>query len=300
VWADRFEGSLDDIFALQDQVTAGVVGAIYPELERAEIDRTAQRTEDLRAYDFYLRGLSILRRTFHEGTDQAIEQFSRAYALDPDFAAAYGAASFCYARRKAASRAASPVQDKAEVVRLVRKIEEIGRDDAVALAGAGWALAYVVGDVRSGAALLDRALALNPNYANAWRFRGWTCVWIGDTETAIEHANKAIRLSPVDPLLSNTYALLAHAHFHAVRYEEAISWAEKSLREQSDDVPAARLYAAASAYAGRLAEAQLGIRRLRELAPALSLSTLDQTLGPYARDGFERYADALRKAGLPE
>jgi TolB-like protein/class 3 adenylate cyclase len=301
VWADRFEGSLDDIFALQDQVTAGVVGAIYPELERAEIDRSNRtRTDDMRAYDYYLRGISILRRTFDQSGDEALELFKKSFALDPAFAAAYGATIFCYARRKASSRTASLAWEKAEVVRLVKKVEEVGRNDAVALVSAGWGLAYVVGDARAGAALLDRALRLNPNYAQGWQFRAWTFVWLGDSEAAIEHATKAMRLSPLDPTLSNTLSAIAHAQFHAGRYEDAIEWAERSLREQSDDVPAARIYAAANAYAGKTAEALVAMQRVRELAPALRLSNLHETLGPYPPDRYERYADALRKAGLPE
>jgi TolB-like protein len=193
LWADRFDGPLDDIFGLQDQVTGGVVGAISPKLQQAEIDRARGKpTEDLQAYDYYLRGVASLRR--HEGTsDEALNLFRTAIRLDPNFAAAYGMAAFCYWARKAWSRIADHEREVAEVEWLVRQVEEVGRDDAVALTGAGSVLAYVVGDAEGGAALLDRALALNPNDALAWLFRGWTFVWLGDSEKAIDRFTQAMR-----------------------------------------------------------------------------------------------------------
>ena len=223
LWADRFEGPLDDIFALQDQVTAGVINAISPKLEQAEIERANRKpTEDLQAYDYYLRGLASLRRS-GDTCDQALSLFRTAFRLDPGFASAYGMAAVCYSSRKARSRSADE-QEFAEAVWLIRQVEELGRDDAVALTFAGWTLAYVVGDAEGGAAMLDRALALNPNLDAAWRGSGWILVWYGDLDKAIERLMHSIRLSPLGPLLIHALAGIAHAHFHAGRYDEAIAW----------------------------------------------------------------------------
>jgi TolB-like protein len=301
LWADRFDGPLDDIFALQDQVTAGVISAISPKLEQAEIERANRKpTEDLQAYDYYLRGIASFRRSGQDTCDEALSLFRTAFELDPGFAWAYGSAASCYSSRKAFSRAADHKRDVAETAWLVGQVEELGRDDAVALATGGYALAYVVGDGERGLALLDRALALNPNYALAWLCSGWALVWRGNTDEAIERLTHAMRLSPLDPSLSHAFAGMAHAHFHAGRYEEAIAWGEKALRERSVNAAAARIIAAASALAGRMGQAEIAMRRVRELAPGLRVSNLRETLGPYAPDRYARYEEALRLAGLPE
>jgi len=301
LWADRFDGPLDDIFGLQDQVTAGVIGAISPKLEAAEIDRANRKpTEDLQAYDYYLRGIASFRRFGGEGCNEALSLFRIAFGLDPSFASAYGWAAQCYATRKAFSRTTDHERDVAEVRWLIRQVEELGRDDAVALACAGWSLAFVVRDVEGGAALLDRALALNPNFAAAWRGSGWASVWRGSLDEGIERLMHAMRLSPLGPSLSLSLWGMAHAHFHAGRYDEAVTWGEKALRERPSEVAASRIIAAACALAGKVDQAQSAMRRVRELSPALRVSNLRETLGPYTPDRYARYEEGLRLAGLPE
>jgi len=174
IWADRFEGTLDDIFELQDQLTASVVGAITPQLERAEIERAKRKpTGSLDAYDYYLRGMANLHRGTREAIDEALPLFYRAIELDPDFASAYGMAAWCHLWRKVNGWMADPTREVAEGVRLGRRAVELGKDDAVALTRSGHALGHLAGDLDGGIALLDRALMLNPNLAAAWFLGGF-------------------------------------------------------------------------------------------------------------------------------
>jgi TolB-like protein/DNA-binding SARP family transcriptional activator/Tfp pilus assembly protein PilF len=302
LWADRFDGTPEDIFDLQDHVTASVVGAISPALEQAEIDRAKRKpTENLGAYDYFLRG----RATLHEGSVQghkdALQLFSKAIEFDPEFASAYGMAAYCYCHRKTNGWIVDPTREIAETERLARRAVELDKDDAVALSYGGFSLAYVVGELDAGVAFIDRALLLNPNLATAWIVSGWVRVWLGQPEVAIEHLARAMRLSPLDPLTNRTRTTTAHAHFFAGRYVEASSWAATALREWPDFQTALRIAAASYALAGRLDEARNARARLQKLDPKLRLSNLADELGPYARpEDVARYMDGLRAARLPD
>jgi tetratricopeptide (TPR) repeat protein len=164
---------------------------------------------------------------------EALRLFSRANELDPDFASAYGRAAHCYVFRRAEAWGTDRAHEIAEAARLARRAVELGKDDAVALATSGFALAYVVGDLDAGATFTDRAFMLNPNLWLAWICSGWTKTFIGEPDATIERFARAFRLNPVDP---RPGALIgtAHAHFMAGRYDEAAQWAAKTLRERPD------------------------------------------------------------------
>jgi TolB-like protein/Flp pilus assembly protein TadD len=301
LWADRFEGELNNIFDLQDQVTASVVGAIAPKLQQAEVERAKRKpTESLHAYDYLLRGMANLRLWTREANDEALRLFNKAIELDPDFSSAYGMATWCYALQNSMRWMANRVQDIAETARLARRAAEVGWDDADASARAGFALAYVVHDVDAGAALVDRALVLNPNLAEAWHFSGWVKVYLGEPETAVEHFAHAMRLSPLDPINFVAQTGTALAHFFAGRNDDASSWAEKALRQTPDFLPALRVAAASNALAGRMEEARSAIARSLWLYPTPHLSNLKNQIPLRRADDLSRYAEGLRKAGLPE
>jgi TolB-like protein len=300
LWADRFDGALDDIFDLQDRVTESVVGAIEPKLHQAEIERAMRKpTASLDAYDTYLRGLARIRNRSNEANDEALALWRTALALDPEFALAYAMATFCYCRRKGEGWITQ--QDVAETRRLARRAVEFGKDDAGALCFAGYALAFVVGELDDGAAFVDQALILNPNLAHAWHWGGWTKLYLGEPDAAIGRQARAMRLSPVDPSIYMMQSATAHAHFFAGRYREASSWARMALREQPDYQSALRIAASSYVLDERHEEAREMMARLRQGHPALRLANLRNVLGPYRQVEYvSKYEDALRKAGLPE
>jgi TolB-like protein len=301
LWADRFEGKLEDVFDLRDQVTASVIGAIAPKLEQAEIERAKRKpTESLDAYDYFLRGISAIRQWTKEANHEALRMFNKAIELDPNFGSAYGMAARCYSQRKGGGWVTLSAQDIAEVRRLARRASELGRDDAVALSAAGIGLAYVVGEMDHGADLIDRAIALNPNLATAWLFGGWVRLWRGEPDAAIEQVARATRLSPNDPQLSMMHVVTACAHFFAGRNSQALLFAEKSMRLQPSYFMAASVLAASNAIAGRPAEAEKAMASLREIAPTLRVSNLLDAFPIRRQEDIVRWAEALRRAGLPE
>jgi TolB-like protein/Tfp pilus assembly protein PilF len=303
LWADRFEGAIEDVFELQDQVTASVVGAIAPRVIQVEIDRARRKpTENLDAYDSLLRGLASFRKWTRKGKDEALRLCFKAIELDPDYSLAYAAAASCIADRKGFGWVIDRERGVAEASRLARRAVQLGNDDATVLGMAGYTLAYVSKELDDGAAFLDRALSINPNSALTWSYSGWVKVWIGEPDLAIEHFAQAMRLSPIDPGLSGMQQGTAHAHFFAGRYDEAVSWAKMALRERPDGHAGLRIAAASCALAGRGEEAKRLIAQLLEIDPALRISSiLQNVLGPYRKpEHSAKYADALRKAGLPE
>jgi TolB-like protein/class 3 adenylate cyclase len=293
LWADRFDGGLGDIFDLQDQVTESVVGAIAPAVEKAEIERAKRKpTDSLDAYAIYLRGLArFFQFTGRQANDEALRLFNSAIELDPDFASAYARAALCYVMAKVSGWISGTPNEIAEVTRLAQRAVELGKDDAIALADSGWALAYVVRDLGVGAALIDRSLVLNSNSAEAWHWGGWAKIFLSEPELAIERFARAMRLSPLDPMRQGMRAGTAYAHFFLGRYDEAVSWAAMALQDNPEFQPGLRIAAASNAMAGRPEQAHEAMVRLRQLNPALRVSTLKDMRG---------LEEGLRQAGLPE
>ena len=303
LWADRFDGGLDDIFDLQDQVTERVVGAIAPAVETAEIERAKYKpTESLDAYAIYLRGLArFCQYGNRSATADALRLFNDAIELDPDFALAYSHASHCYAQAKTNSWSSGAANEVAEASRLARRAVELGKDDAGVLCGSGWTLALVVRELGIGTGLVDRALMLNSNLAEAWRCSGWMKIWLGDPKLATEHFARAMRLSPLGRWLVDIQSGIAHAHSFLGRYDEAASWAASALQDNPDFQAGIRISAATHGIAGRTGEARETVARLQRLNPALRVSNLKHVLGPYRRaEDLARYELGLRKAVLPE
>jgi TolB-like protein len=296
IWADRIDGELADVFSLQDQVTTSVVSAIAPKLEQAEIDRTKhKRTGNLDAYDYYLRGMACVYQANKESFDEALQLFQKATSADPGFATAYGMAAYCYVWRKANGWTADKQHEIAEATALARKAAELGRDDAVALCESGFAFAFMAEDLDHGAALIARATTLNPNLAAAWRFSGFTHVFLGQPEVAIEHFQLALRLSPLDPLGFIIHNGLAWAHFLSGRYEEAAAAAEKT---GPNYIPGVLMRAMSLAMAGDEAESRRVLDQLRRREPAIRASHFAEWPLRRAEDRA-RFHEGMQKLGLP-
>jgi TolB-like protein len=301
LWADRFDGALEDMFDLQDQVTSRVVGAVAPKLLYAEMKRAARKpTESLDAYDYYLRGLASARRWTKDANSEALRFFCKAIELDTGLACAYGMAAWCYIQRKSRRWTTDHVRESAEATRLARKAVRLGADDPVALCMGGYTLAFVAHEFDDAMAFVDRGLAVNPNLAQAWNLSAWVRVWRGEPDLALDHAARAMRLSPLDPSMFAMQAATAYAHFLAGRYDVASSWAEKAMRDNPTFLLAISVSAASNALAGRLQPAQKGIAQALECNPDLRASNLED-LAPFRRaEDLATFAKGLRQAGLPE
>jgi tetratricopeptide (TPR) repeat protein len=226
--------------------------------------------------------------------------FYKAIELDPDYASAYAMASASHFWNKFNGWAIDPKETVAEGARLARRAVELGKDDAVALARGGHALANFVGDVDGGIALIERALVLNPNLAAAWFLGSFVRIMRGETDEAIERLAHAMRLSPLDSEMYRMHGGMALAYLYARRFEAASSWAEKALRGLPTFLIAVSIIAASHALAGRADEARQAMQHLRRLDPALRLSNLKDWLPYHRGEDLTTFADGLREAGLPE
>jgi len=301
LWAERFDGGLEDVFDLQDQVTSRVVGEIAPKLEQAEIERSRQKpTESLDAYDYYLRGRENLNRGTRDATDEALSQFQRSLQIDTDFASAHAMAAWCHFWRKFNGWMTDRSKEAAEGARLARRAVELDEDDAIVLTRSGHALAHLTGDFDTGVALTDRAHTLNPNLASAWFLGGFLRIWSGPPDVAMTYIDRAMRLSPLDRETYRMQAGMATIHLLAGRLDAASLWAEKARVQLPGFLMAVGILAASHGLAGRQDQAARAMDDLRRLDPALRLSNLTDWLPIRRPKDLVTFTDGLRKAGLPE
>jgi TolB-like protein/class 3 adenylate cyclase len=299
LWAERFDGNLKDVFDLQDQMTSGIVAALTPKLEQAEIERAKRKpTESLTAYDCYMRGLTCFHRGSRQSLIDALQMFDRAIELDPGFASAYGMASWCCIIRN--NNGWLPDTEVERLTSLARKAGRLGKDDPIALGVSGVVLAQIEGDLTAGSALLDRALMLGPSLAAVWHLSGWVRLYLGQAKNAIEHMKRALRLNPLDPLRYAEQSGLAAAYFLDGQYDKAATWADRALHEQPNYTAAIRMAAASYALAGQTAKAKSYMARMLEIDPSLRASKLTGIVPFRGKADAARYVDGLRQAGLSE
>jgi TolB-like protein/class 3 adenylate cyclase len=296
LWADRFDGPLDDIFEVQDKVTSSVVAAIAPRLEQAEIERSeSKKTESLEAVDLHYRAIQSYRRFTRQGNEDALRLARQAISLDPNFAAAYGVALNCYTQRR--DEGWIKDDDVAEGKQYAVRAAELG-DDAYALSRAALFFAGILKDAGTADAIVDQALAVNPNLADAWRNRGWISAFLGRHEPALEQFHYAMRLNPLDPEIYRAEAGLAVANFFLRRFEIALSWATKSLSRRKTYAAALRVAMQSYAMLGRIADAQMMQARMREAG--MTFAQTKKYMAYQRQEDVELYFEAYRIAGVHE
>jgi adenylate cyclase len=262
VWADKFDGALEDIFDLQDQVTMSVVGLIAPRLEQAEIERAKHKpTDRLDSYDFYLRGTELVSTRTLAPLPEALELFKKAFERDPDYAAAYAMAAWTILLQQSISGVPLTAEMRAEAIRLADLGSRRGSDDAFALARSGHVLTYLGHQYDRGASMVEQAVALNQNLAVAWHSRGWVSLMCCEDERAIESFERMIRLSPLDPLRVRAWGGSSFALFALGRYEDGFLSGKKAIQFLSD-AQSMGAYIVNAVRAGHAVEAQEAVAQL--------------------------------------
>jgi adenylate cyclase len=274
IWADRFDGSLEDVFELQDRVAVSVAGVIEPALQAAEMRRSAARpTTDLTAYDLYLRALAALFPVTKERTLDALGLLDQAIAIDRHYGPALSCAAFCHARLVTEGWAEEPETSRRKAADLARQALQAGENDPGILTNAAFVLARFGEDIGAMIGLIDRALALNPSYARGWNLSGAVRVWAGQPDLAIEHIETSRRLSPRERIGTPLFAI-GTAYFLKRQFDEAAARLLLAIQDDPGFPVSYRCLAACYAHMGRLDEARSIVARLRAITPLVVPSDL--------------------------
>ena len=303
VWSGRFQDQMDNIFAFQDRLATKVAAAIAPALMSVEVERALHKpTASLTAFELYLRALPRFRNSLRDN-EEALELLAKAIEFDPSYAAAHAMSARCYQFQLMFGWCLRGDPGLALGIRHCHEAARNGRGDSEALWMAGLALVHLAGEHDFSQALIERSLSLNPNSANAWTASSFIHVYLGSTDTAIDHFQKAQRLNPLDLSQHLHWNAIAWAYLGAGRYEEAAEAAEKTLRIQPDYLPGLRISMATSALVGRLDEAHAYTARVLAKQPSITISWVRAFLEvPLQRNvkALEKYLDGARLAGLPD
>jgi TolB-like protein/class 3 adenylate cyclase len=303
LWADRYDGTMEDVFDLQDKITSSIVATIAPKVMRAEIARAqAKPTDSLSAYDLYLRALAEIGPDPTESSlNHAVELLQRAIAADPRFASAYGSLANAYWTRLIYGWCSidEVLRQGFEAAKLA---VELGKDNPVALSSGGFGIAYLGGRPKEGLAHIERALAINPNSLSTLRFAGFVCWMIGKHEESIRYYERAMQLDPQDYLAWESYLGISLPCFFLERFDQAFHWADRALQINPRFGPTLLIKIAAWAMAGtRPSELRDTVQQLRSARPDISITTIMPGLPKLTnRADRELFKTALRKAGLPE
>lgn len=295
LWHERYDRLLDDIFALQDELTMSVVGALEPTLRRIEIERVKRkRPESLDAYDLVLRAMPYAYSHIAADATAAIPLLQKALELEPDYPAAHAPLALSYFARY--SRGGLRSEDRAAAIRHARAASAAG-DDATALGIAGFVVSLVEHDQPAAIALFDRALSISASNIFALWCSAIALSWMGQTETAIERAQRALQLSPLDPLNYLAYNALAMSYFQTRRYGEAYEAARHSVRLNANFSVSQSFLVTALVGLGRVEDARVAVKRLLAVDPTFTIKRFAVTVA-FDPSVFQPFSDAWRVAGI--
>ena len=301
IWADSYNGVVNNIFDFEDEIAERVAGALRPSIRAAEIALAKRkRPENLAAYDLVLKALPHLWAHRRDDNAEAIRLLDHARKLDPSYGRATAVAAWARAQHVVYNWTTDVDTHRAEGGRLIEEASNTVGDDPTGLTALATAVTLLTGDLDRAHYFVDRALTLDPNHAWAWTRRGFICVYRGDAEEAITGFERALRLSPLDPFSFNSYIGLGLSNFALGKPDEAVQWTRRAMREKVGMTWAYRDLATFLAAAGKVDEAKAALAKLLETRPHLTVSGVASALRFMEPGLLGRYVEGLRIAGLRE
>jgi adenylate cyclase len=299
VWSARYDGTIDDMFDLQDRITEQLAGALQPSIRIAEIERShRKRPQDLGSYDYTMRAMPHVWALEKEESAKALELLEKALTIDPEYPLALSLAGWCHAQRSVYNWADDIAQSQKNARSLAERAAELSGDDPIILAVLG-AVHTILRNHGTARVLLERAVVLDPNAAWAWSRLGWIEAYADKPRHAIENFERALRLSPLDPMNFNHYVGIASAHYVAQEYEKATAFYRRALQERPNASWIYRNLASSLSGAGRIEEAKQAFTELMRSYPDLTVSKFKQAM-VFSDAVLNRMAENLRKLGLPD
>jgi adenylate cyclase len=299
VWAKPFDGSIDDIFELQDAITEQIAGALLPSIQLAEIERVRRkRPQDFRAYDFTMQAFPHVWSLERQATDTGLKFLEQALEMDADYPLALSLTAWCHAQRAVYNWVEDIEASRAEALRLAEKAASLSGNDPLVLSVLG-TVHTIVRNHGTARILLERAVAIDPNAAWTWSRLGWLETYAENVAGAIAHFEKSRRLSPLDPMTFNTYVGMASAYQGAGDHEQAIGLFRRALEERPNATWIYRSLASELFAAGRTEEAKTAYALLMESHPDLSAGKIRKAM-VFSPEFMDRLLANLKTLGLPD